>query len=131
MGIVAAVGAAAAIASGVQQVLGVVNKPRSVVCIVENHTDRALMRAGDHHDHGGYAVPSDSQIAPQTVDIFGSQSKGGSLFTGTEGWIGYNTQDGGLFFVHWNNPHIGGNSCHARAVEYGANLVLCYSSNEG
>lgn len=98
--------AAAAMAQSMAQA------PRSVVLIVENLTKLTLNKTGDHHDHGGWATPPDIQISPQKADVYGSQSLGGAIGTGTQGNVTY-SGDGLTLNVSWDNPFIGSNSCDA------------------
>jgi len=67
-----------------------------------------------HHSHGGFAEPPNQEIPPGQLDLFGSQSKGGSLFTGTEGKITYESPDSYFLRVSWDNPWLGGNECSSR-----------------
>jgi hypothetical protein len=98
--------------AGVVSVFLAANQPRSVVLTIANHTNLTLHRVADEHSHGGFAVPPDNEIPPQMVSVFGSQSTGGSVFTGTEGSVTY-SGDGLLLVVSWDNPDIGSNSCNA------------------
>jgi hypothetical protein len=91
-----------------KNILDQLNKPRSVVCAVINATDISLTLAGDHHDHGGFATAPPAVINPQSATAFGSQSRGGSLFTGTEGFVFY--EGGGVRLkCYWDNPWLGEN----------------------
>jgi Repeat of unknown function (DUF346) len=96
----------------VLQVLKQDNMARSVALVVANHTNLTLNKTHDEHAHGGFAMPPDSQIPPQKADIFGSQSTGGSIGTGTEGTITYGA-DGLTLVISWDNPFVGSNSCNA------------------
>src|SRR5437868_6339262 len=87
-----------------------INSARSVVLEVDNNTTLTLKRTSDHHDHGGFAVPPHTMIAPDSAEVFGSQNVGGSLFTGTEGYVEY-AGDGLTLNVYWDNPYIGSNKC--------------------
>lgn len=53
-----------------------INKPRSVVCIINNVTDAASICAGSNNDHGGFATTPPPMIAPRTAAAFGAQSTG-------------------------------------------------------
>jgi hypothetical protein len=110
-----AIAVAALVASSVQaafpviQAVGaVLTAGRSVIIEVDNNTDLTLVKIDDTHDHGGFAALPKLTIPPHSVDVFGSQSKGGSVGTGTEGSVTYGA--GGLQMqIEWNNPFIGGN----------------------
>jgi hypothetical protein len=104
--------AVAAAAVQVAQILLQLNAVRNVVLVVENHTNLTLNKTQDEHAHGGFALPPDAQIPPQKADVFGSQSKGASVMTGTEGSIVY-SGDGLTLNVSWDNPWAGDNSCDA------------------
>ena len=104
----------AAVTQAIAQVVPLLNQARSVVLEVDNNTDRTLLRkVSDEHAHGGFAVIPSSEIPTKHADVFGSQSKGGSVFTGTEGSITY-TGDGFTLTISWDNPFLGDNSCDAR-----------------
>ncbi|NEP15634.1 MAG: hypothetical protein F6J97_01880 [Leptolyngbya sp. SIO4C1] len=105
----------ASILEGVERIAGVLNKPRSVVLIVENHTGRKLTRIWDHHDHGGYAVTPSARIAARGVNIYGSQNKANSIGTGTTGAVMYSIEgdDNLALYMYWKNPFIGANKCGA------------------
>jgi hypothetical protein len=122
-------GGVSAAASVLQFVQGMLTGARSVTVEVDNNTDLTLVLGGQHHDHGGFAkIPLD-KIGPYApdgkgcVDVFGSQNRGGSFATGTEGWVGYRghvTTRSGLgpkifwFAVTWNNPYVGPNKASVR-----------------
>jgi hypothetical protein len=107
---------AAAIASSVQAgvelvkaVLDVLTAGRSVVIEVDNNTSIQLTKIADNHDHGGFGALPSLTIPPKTADVFGSQSKGGAIATGTEGSVTY-SGDGLIMLIGWDNPFAGGNS---------------------
>jgi uncharacterized protein with LGFP repeats len=87
-----------------------ISTPRSVVCLVANVTNTPLTYAESHHDHGGFAATPEAEIDPQKGSSFGSQSKSGSLLTGTQGGVTYRGSDGVFFTVKWDNPYVGDNS---------------------
>jgi hypothetical protein len=127
MGIIAAVGAAAAIAKGISQVkttLEDLDDERSVIILVANYTDYVFVLDTSHHEHGGFAVNPSGEIPAQSTDTYGSKDKG--FLTGTEGGITYKARGANLYLdVHWNNPFIGGNSSSTWAytiVDAPANL---------
>lgn len=122
-------GGVSAAASVVQFVQGMLTGARSVTVEVDNNTDLTLVRRGLHHSHGGFAKIPANKIGPcapdakDCVDVFGSQNKGGSIMTGTEGWVAYfgheTTRSGPgkavlWFVVAWNNPYAGSNSGNVR-----------------
>ncbi len=74
-----------------------------------NATDTSFTFTGSHHDHGGFATTPPAAISPRSAGAFGSQSRSGSLFTGTEGWSSYVGSGLNVKF-YWDNPWIGGNS---------------------
>jgi hypothetical protein len=91
------------------------NTKRTVLIELRNDTDQTLRVQSHDHDHGGFAEPPDRVVPPRTVSIFGSQSKAGSVGTGTEGRVTY-TIDGvpnTTYLVTWNNPFLGSNGAHA------------------
>src|SRR5262249_28139431 len=108
--------------SAVQVVAGLLTGARSVTVEVDNNTDLTLILGHRHHDHGGWGptIP-DPKIGPYQPDpkgctnVFSSQNKGGSIMTGTEGWVSYNghkAKQSNLgppivrFTVKWNNPYL-------------------------
>jgi hypothetical protein len=135
MGILETIGQIRNIANGVATVLGRLNGVRTVVLEVQNRTSNPLRVTSHHHSHGGFAEPPNPEIPPGMVDIFGSQNKGGSLFTGTEGRVIYESSDEISLRVSWDNPFIGSNECSSR-VEGGKTIAfrstaICGSGNEG
>ncbi len=88
------------------------NSARSVVLEIDNNTPLDLKRTSDHHDHGGFAIPPHTNIAPESAEVFGSQSPGGSFWTGTEGNVEY-AGDGLTLNVYWDNPYFGSTNCNA------------------
>jgi hypothetical protein len=110
------------------------NGARSVLLEVDNNTDATLTKISDEHSHGGFAEIPSIIIPPQKADVFGSQSLGGSLFTGTEGSVTYTSSDGFTLVVSWDNPWAGSNECDASLT--GANagkykiIRTCGAGNE-
>ena len=88
------------------------NTDRTCLLEVWNTTDHTLRVRGHSHAHGGFAEPPSIEVPPSSVDTFGSQSSGGSIFTGTEGFVTYEIDDlNTTAVIRWNNPFIGGNGC--------------------
>ena len=113
--VVAAVGDANKIIEGIQKIGETLHTARSVVVIVENHTKRKLTRDWDHHNHGGWAVTPSTIIGGQEANIFSSQSKAGSIGTGTEAAMLYLLEGDeklGLY-IFWDNPAFGAKKCTA------------------
>ena len=109
MPLVEIIAAGAASAQALSSIIPQLNGARSVVIEVDNNTNANLTRVRDHHDHGGFAVTPSSVIPPRNADVFGSQNKGGSIATGTEGHVVYNVAGLAEFTISWVNPFIGGN----------------------
>ena len=111
-------GAVSASASVVQLVQQLLTGSRSVTIEVDNNTDSTLKRypGSGHHRHGGWAKFPAEQIDPRKADVFGSQNVGGSIATGTEGYVYYYINDPSdlQMCVLWDNPYIGDNSAKAR-----------------
>lgn len=110
MGILTTVGSAVEVAEGVERLWGKLNSARGIVMHLNNWTDERLTRSGHHHHHGGWDEPPSAHIPPRSTDIFSSQSKSDSIFTGTEGGVDY-TADRVAFRIWFNNPFMGSNSC--------------------
>jgi len=91
----------------IQAVASLLTSDRSVIIEVDNNTDLTLVKETDHHESGGFAVLPKLAIPPRSVEVFGSQSLGGS-FAGTVGSVTYKA-DGLEFLVGWNNARFGGN----------------------
>ena len=91
---------------------------RSVIIEVDNNTDLTLTKIADNHDHGGFAGLPRITIAPHSADVFGSQSKGGAIGTGTEGSVTY-AADGLELLIGWDNPFSGGNSTNVGSNNLG------------
>jgi hypothetical protein len=103
--------AASSIAAGVELIKavgGALTAGRSVIIEIDNNTSLTLDRFTDNHDSGGFAVPPPLTIHPMTAVVFGSQSKGGAIGTGTVGSISY-TGGGVGMLVGWNNAFGGDN----------------------
>jgi hypothetical protein len=99
---------AQALVAVIQSVGAALTSARSVVIEVANNTDLTLTKISDNHDSGGFAQLPALAIPPHSVDVFGSQSKGGAIATGTVGSVTYAA--GGLeMLVGWNNPFSGDN----------------------
>jgi hypothetical protein len=88
---------------------------RSVVLEVSNNTSHTLTVRSDHHSHGGFQHPPDAVIPPKSASGFSSQSKSGSIATGTQGSVTYASDDDKFTFsVSWDNPFLGSNSSGAQ-----------------
>jgi hypothetical protein len=99
--------------SDLKGILDQLNKPRSVVCIVNNVTDEPLTFSSGTNDHGGFATSPPPVINARSAAAFGAQSSSGALFTGTEGRVRYAGPDGMGVTFHWDDPWAGGNSSDA------------------
>lgn len=116
MGILSDIGEGAAIAVAADVIWGKLNTARTCLLQVTNATDFPLRVSGHSHAHGGFGEPPSMEIPPHMVDTFGSESAGGSIFTGTEGWVSYEIGElATVGRVRWNNPFIGSNDCSAQA----------------
>jgi hypothetical protein len=108
-----AVAAGAAAVQAVAQVVPLLNQARSVVLEVDNYSQHGrLTKVSDEHAHGGFAVIPSPSIPSSNADVFGSQSTGGSVATGTEGRVTY-SGEGLILTISWDNPFPGANSCDA------------------
>jgi hypothetical protein len=106
-------------AVGVIQLVGnVLTSGRSVIIEVDNNTPVTLTKFADNHDSGGFAALPHLQILPHTAEVFGSQSKGGAVATGTVGSVTY-TGDGLAMLVGWNNAFGGDNKTNVGANNTG------------
>jgi hypothetical protein len=94
----------------IKTVVNNLNQPRSVLLTFANNTSKQLQLSGSDHAHGGFSVSPQGIINPRDSAVFGSQSKAGSIGTGTEGSVSYQC-DGLIVTCHWDNPFIGENSC--------------------
>jgi hypothetical protein len=102
-------------------ILEKLNTARTVLLKVENETPYTLRLQSHEHAHGDFAEPPDFNVPPGQVSIFGSQSRAGSVATGTEGRVIYGYEgvddqgrpapDGYQLEIYWDNPWVGGNSC--------------------
>ena len=102
---------ASSISAGVELIKavgGALTAGRSVIIEIDNNTSLTLDRLTDNHSSGGFAVLPLLKIPPMTAIVFGSQSKGGAVGTGTVGSITY--IGGGIsMLVGWNNAFGGDN----------------------
>ncbi|WP_179861948.1 aegerolysin family protein [Bacillus wiedmannii] len=110
MGIISDISGVGSAINTVKSVIEGFNTARSVILEIANNTDLTLTKVSEDISHGGWAVTPQGQIPPQKALVFGAQSSGGSLFTGTEGSITY-TGDGIQLTAYWDNPWAGNNSC--------------------
>jgi hypothetical protein len=94
----------------------------SVVLEIDNSTGATLTRVRDEQKHGGFAVTPESVIPPHHADVFGAQSEGGSVGTGTEGSVVYKIGNVGELTISWDNPFFGDKS--ASVAVSGGNLAL-------
>jgi hypothetical protein len=115
--VVAAVGELPKIMEGIEKVGNMLHTDRSVVVIVENFTKRRLSKVWDFHRRGTFAVTPSAIIAGRQANIFGSQSKAGSILTGTEGAVLYQLEDDGDeklgLYIYWKSPAVGAKKCSA------------------
>jgi hypothetical protein len=118
-------GAVSATQSVTQMVVNSLTADRSVVVEIDNNTDLTLKFHSAHHMHGGFAKTPLYIIPPKTAPnpfvVFGSQKKGMSVATGTEGYVRYICENPQLCLtVWWDNPYIGDNKGNAR-LDWAAN----------
>ena len=105
------------IMTGMKTIVETLNTPRSVVIVIQNYTKLQLKRLSFYHEHGGFAVTPSLIIDKQQANIYGSQSAGNSLSTGTEGSVVYDLVGENInMLVHWSNPFAGSNSSWATLV---------------
>ena len=95
----------------VQTVANLLTGTRSATIEIDNNTMYTLTKSGGGYTSGGLGPKSfDPTILPMSPMVFGTQSVGGSVMTGTGGWIAYTSDDNLLWFqVQWNNPYLGAN----------------------
>jgi len=96
----------------IDEIISQLSEDRSVVSIIDNQTDYSLRRMAVQHYHGGFGETPSPFIGPKTVEVFSSQSVGGSVATGTEGFVEYASEHFTLK-AYWNNPFFGGNEARA------------------
>ena len=117
MGIIADVKDVKEIAEAVKAVrdaLSALNPDRAVVLEVQNFTSQPLHLVSHDHVHGGFTETPSIEIPPDKVAIFGSKDT--SPTRGTEGKVTYESDEGFLLRVEWNNPVTGGTSCNATVL---------------
>jgi hypothetical protein len=117
MGIIADVKNIGEIAEAIKKVkdaLSALNPDRAVVLEVQNFISQPLRLVSHDHVHGGFTETPSIEIPPDKVDIFGSKDT--SVTHGTEGKVTYESDEGFLLRVKWNNPVIGGTSCDATVL---------------
>ena len=98
----------------VKDLLQSLDSQRSVVVEVRNLTNSPLRLESDHHSEGGFAEPPDPEIPAGHVNVFGSKNSG--LTPGVDGRVIYESSEGFLLHVEWENPFIGSNSSNCRVV---------------
>jgi hypothetical protein len=107
----------AAIVTGIETIAGVLNKPRSVVLIIDNHTKVKLTRIYSFHKNGGWEVPPASILPARTTQIYGAANKANAIGPATEGHVIYELAGGDeriACLFYWNNPFVGSNKCSAQ-----------------
>ncbi|WP_327024423.1 LGFP repeat-containing protein [Micromonospora sp. NBC_01739] len=118
MGVGVALAAAAGTAGineGSKRVADMLHGSRSCLIELTNRTGHVLRVQSHTHDHGGFAEPPSAEVPAETIDIFGSQSKGGSFATGTNGSVTYRLGDSNTTVrIGWNHPFVGEVDCDAR-----------------
>lgn len=119
----------------INAVNALLNNGRSVRVEVDNNTNFTFVYQSSHHAHGGFAALPNG-IMPQGADVFGSQNKGGSFMTGTEGQVTYVSTDGSVSLtIGWDNPYLGSNECHVHldgddATNYGVFCIAGSGNNK-
>ncbi len=98
----------------VKQILSALNPDRAVVLEVQNFTSQPLRLVSHDHTHGGFAELPSTEIPPGQIDVFGSKDT--SVTHGTEGKVTYESDEGFLLRVEWNNPVTGSTSCNATVL---------------
>lgn len=114
MGTLADVKTAAEAVNTIKELLSSLNPDRAVILEVQNFTGQLLRLVSHEHVHGGFAETPSIEIPPGKVDVFGSKDI--SVTHGTEGNVTYESDEGFLLKVKWNNPIAGGTSCDAEVV---------------
>ena len=117
MGIVAVAKDVSTVVEAINKIMTLLkslNRERSVVLEVQNLTASPLRRVSENHGEGGFAEPPSLEILPGQVDVFGSQSSFPGK--GTKGRVIYESNDGFLLHVEWENPFLGSTNCKASVV---------------
>jgi len=83
---------------------------RSTLMRIHNLTANTLTKTDASLDHGDWTDPNEPPdvIPPGETRFVESESAG--IATGTEGAIRYDSDGGGSFYFHWDNPYLGVNS---------------------
>jgi hypothetical protein len=105
-------GAVSASTSVIQMVQQLLTGARSVTIEVDNNSELTLVRYGFNHGnlrHGGWGTPPRDKIEAGKSDVFSAQNVGGSIATGTEGYVFYHALPNLRLTIWWNNPYIGDN----------------------
>jgi len=98
--------AAAALAAAVIAVGNTLFGQRSVIITVSNNLPGPLNKITDHADSGNFATVPPLTVAPNSAEVFGSQST--SPAEGSVASVTY-AGDGFTILMGWNNPRIGVN----------------------
>jgi hypothetical protein len=87
---------------------------RTTEVVIENSTDKLLIRDSITIDHGEITTPPSNTIPPGTTGRLMTASHG--VATGNEGTVRYKLQGvPGVVSFHWDNPFIGANSFDSSA----------------
>jgi hypothetical protein len=100
----------------IQTVTNLLTGTRSATIEVDNNTLFTLTKYGGDFTSGGWGPTGpNGTILQMSANVFSAQSVGGSVMTGTGGWVSYVNDDFSLWFqVQWDNPYLGDNKAGAR-----------------
>jgi len=132
MGIVAFAKDAHTVVEAINKVITLLkslNRERSAVLEVQNLTASPLRRVSENHAEGGFAEPPSLEILPGQVDVFGSRSDFPGQ--GTKGRVTYESNDGFLLHVEWENPFLGSTNCKASVVGDNPNFQTKHTCGVG
>jgi hypothetical protein len=113
---------------------------RTAAIQVENYSSASLFYLSPTLYHGGFGILPAGQIDSGKVNLFGAQNMGGSIMTGTEGWVTYGfnwftdptVTMVAYFQIYWDNPYVGGNSANAAlSGDQGGNFKARYGVGAG
>jgi hypothetical protein len=123
-GIIAGVKDVAAVTSAIEQIGKQLDGARTVILIVENHTNHALRLVDYNHEHGGFAATPHDRINSKEADVFGAKDTG--FMTGVDGSIKYEfvEHDEEIIQLLWSNPFMGANSAGGGGLTVGAELPM-------
>jgi hypothetical protein len=120
----------------IQKIAEILNENRSCTIEVDNNTKLRLQVERRSTSHGKFADPLPQEhIDAEQANVYGAQSDGGSIWTGTEGSVTYMSDSFApqpiRFILHFDNPYFGSNSAGAIRMGPGCDPLFTVAADAG